>query len=132
MASENDQSEGTGSTVPRSPPPGSIAIGWQARRAKPATTDRIALKTSPPSARRPGAPDYQIGSAPRSELDVRVAQMDTGVKTSTSPPETGPAFWGPLINLAPVANSDQDDRCPAFSPDYSVFYFDSERAGGGP
>ena len=56
--------------------------------------------------------------------------MDTGVKTSTSPPETGPAFWGPLMNLAPVVNSDQDDRCPAFSPDYSVFYFDSEREGG--
>ncbi len=35
-----------------------------------------------------------------------------------------------MINLAPVVNSDQDDRCPAFSPDYSVFYFDSEREGG--
>lgn len=38
--------------------------------------------------------------------------------------------WGPLINLGPAVNSDQDDRCPAFSPDYSVFYFDSEREGG--
>ncbi len=38
--------------------------------------------------------------------------------------------WGPLVNLGAVVNSDRDDRCPAFSPDYSVFYFDSEREGG--
>ena len=38
--------------------------------------------------------------------------------------------WSPLTNLGPLVNSDQDDRCPAFSPDYSIFYFDSERAGG--
>ena len=38
--------------------------------------------------------------------------------------------WGALVNLGPLINSDQDDRCPAFSPDYSVFYFDSEREGG--
>lgn len=38
--------------------------------------------------------------------------------------------WGPLVNLGGVVNSDRDDRCPAFSPDYSVFYFDSEREGG--
>jgi dipeptidyl aminopeptidase/acylaminoacyl peptidase len=38
--------------------------------------------------------------------------------------------WSPLVNLGPVVNSPRDDRCPAFSPDYSVFYFDSERDGG--
>lgn len=38
--------------------------------------------------------------------------------------------WGPLVNLGPAVNSDRDDRCPAFSPDHTVFYFDSERAGG--
>ena len=38
--------------------------------------------------------------------------------------------WGPLVNLGPAVNSPQHDRCPAFSPDYSVFYFDSEREGG--
>jgi hypothetical protein len=38
--------------------------------------------------------------------------------------------WGPLVNLGPDVNSDQADRCPAFSPDHSTFYFDSERAGG--
>ncbi len=38
--------------------------------------------------------------------------------------------WGPLVNLGPVVNSDRHDRCPAFSPDYTVFYFDSERDGG--
>jgi len=38
--------------------------------------------------------------------------------------------WSPLLNLGAAVNSDRDDRCPAFSPDYSVFYFDSERPGG--
>lgn len=38
--------------------------------------------------------------------------------------------WGPLINLGLLVNSPENDRCPAFSPDYSVFYFDSEREGG--
>ena len=38
--------------------------------------------------------------------------------------------WGALVNMGPLVNSDKDDRCPAFSPDFSVFYFDSERDGG--
>ena len=38
--------------------------------------------------------------------------------------------WGELINLGPTVNSDQHDRCPAFTPDFEVFLFDSERAGG--
>lgn len=38
--------------------------------------------------------------------------------------------WGSLVNLGPAVNSPRDDRCPAFSPDHSVFYFDSEREGG--
>jgi Tol biopolymer transport system component len=38
--------------------------------------------------------------------------------------------WGPLVNLGPLVNSERDDRCPAFSPDFAVFYFDSEREGG--
>lgn len=39
-------------------------------------------------------------------------------------------IWGPLVNLGPEVNSDQHDRCPAFSPDLTTFYFDSEREGG--
>ncbi len=38
--------------------------------------------------------------------------------------------WSPLTNLGGLVNSDKDDRCPAFSPDYTTFYFDSNRAGG--
>ncbi len=38
--------------------------------------------------------------------------------------------WGALRNLGLVVNSESDDRCPAFSPDYRRFYFDSEREGG--
>ena len=38
--------------------------------------------------------------------------------------------WSPLRNLGPTVNSEADDRCPAFSPDYATFYFDSEREGG--
>ena len=34
------------------------------------------------------------------------------------------------MNLGPTVNSDRDDRCPAFSPDHTTFYFDSEREGG--
>ncbi len=38
--------------------------------------------------------------------------------------------WTDLVNLGPEVNTDTADRCPAFSPDYSSFYFDSERPGG--
>jgi Tol biopolymer transport system component len=38
--------------------------------------------------------------------------------------------WGPLVNLGSAVNSAAHDRCPAFSPDYRTFYFDSEREGG--
>ena len=38
--------------------------------------------------------------------------------------------WGPLVNLGPRVNSDKDDRCPSFTPDFRVFVFDSERSGG--
>jgi hypothetical protein len=38
--------------------------------------------------------------------------------------------WGAMVNLGPAVNSAANDRCPAFSPDYSVFYFDSNREGG--
>lgn len=38
--------------------------------------------------------------------------------------------WGPLVNLGPEVNSEAHDRCPAFSPDHTLFYFDSERRDG--
>ncbi|HJN95778.1 MAG TPA: hypothetical protein QGF41_08760 [Gammaproteobacteria bacterium] len=38
--------------------------------------------------------------------------------------------WSELLNLGPEINSDQHDRCPAFSADFEYFFFDSERAGG--
>jgi hypothetical protein len=38
--------------------------------------------------------------------------------------------WGPLVNLGPLVNTDTDDRCPAFTPDFRVFIFDSQRPGG--
>ena len=38
--------------------------------------------------------------------------------------------WTDLINLGSEINTVTADRCPAFSPDYSLFYFDSERSGG--
>ena len=39
-------------------------------------------------------------------------------------------IWSDLVNLGPKVNTETADRCPAFSPDYSLFYFDSERSGG--
>ena len=38
--------------------------------------------------------------------------------------------WSDLVNLGPKVNSERHDRCPAFSPDFEYFFFDSERAGG--
>ncbi|MDG0998279.1 MAG: hypothetical protein P8P42_06670, partial [Gammaproteobacteria bacterium] len=38
--------------------------------------------------------------------------------------------WGELVNLGGRVNSDQNDRCPAFSPNFKTFFFDSERSGG--
>ncbi len=38
--------------------------------------------------------------------------------------------WSAIVNLGAAVNSDQNDRCPAFSPDYEYFFFDSERRTG--
>lgn len=38
--------------------------------------------------------------------------------------------WSAIVNLGAAVNSDQNDRCPAFSPDYEYFFFDSERRAG--
>ncbi len=38
--------------------------------------------------------------------------------------------WSTIVNLGAAVNSDQNDRCPAFSPDYKYFFFDSERRTG--
>lgn len=50
--------------------------------------------------------------------DIYVTEMDAG------------GSWGALDNLGLAINSESNDRCPAFSPDHTKFYFDSERAGG--
>ena len=42
----------------------------------------------------------------------------------------GNGNWSELTNLGAQVNSDQHDRCPAFSPDFKTFFFDSERSGG--
>ena len=42
----------------------------------------------------------------------------------------GNGNWSELTNLSAQVNSDQHDRCPAFSPDFKTFFFDSERSGG--
>jgi WD40 repeat protein len=38
--------------------------------------------------------------------------------------------WGPLVNLGPIINGPGKDRCPAWTPDFKIFLFDSTRAGG--
>ncbi len=38
--------------------------------------------------------------------------------------------WGPLVNLGPLVNTEENGLCPAFSPDFRIFRFDSERHGG--
>lgn len=38
--------------------------------------------------------------------------------------------WGPLVNLGPIINGPGDDRCPAWTPDFKIFLFDSTRGDG--
>lgn len=38
--------------------------------------------------------------------------------------------WGPLVNLGPIMNGPGDDRCPAWTPDFKIFLFDSTRRDG--
>ena len=38
--------------------------------------------------------------------------------------------WGPLVNLGPLINGPGDDRCPAWTPDFKIFLFDSTRGAG--
>lgn len=38
--------------------------------------------------------------------------------------------WGPLVNLGPLINGPGDDRCPAWTPDFRIFLFDSTRGAG--
>lgn len=39
-----------------------------------------------------------------------------------------PNILGPVSGL--TVAPDGNDRCPAFPPDFQIFYFDSERNGG--
>jgi hypothetical protein len=38
--------------------------------------------------------------------------------------------WGSLVNLGPIINGPGDDRCPAWTPDFKIFLFDSTRGDG--
>jgi WD40-like Beta Propeller Repeat len=38
--------------------------------------------------------------------------------------------WGPLVNIGDRINGPANDRCAAWTPDGSVFLFDSDRTGG--
>jgi hypothetical protein len=38
--------------------------------------------------------------------------------------------WGPLVNLGSLINGPGDDRCPAWTPDFKIFLFDSTRGSG--
>ena len=38
--------------------------------------------------------------------------------------------WEPLVNLGPLINGLGDDRCPAWTPDFKIFLFDSTRGDG--
>jgi hypothetical protein len=38
--------------------------------------------------------------------------------------------WEPLVNLGPIINGPGDDRCPAWTPDFKIFLFDSTRGDG--
>jgi hypothetical protein len=38
--------------------------------------------------------------------------------------------WGPLVNLGEPINGPGDDRCPAWTPDLTIFLFDSIRPNG--
>lgn len=42
----------------------------------------------------------------------------------------GDGKWGPLVNLGPIMNGPGDDRCPAWTPDFKIFVFDSTRRDG--
>jgi hypothetical protein len=35
-----------------------------------------------------------------------------------------------LVNLGPPVNGPGNDRCPAWTPDGTIFLFDSDRPGG--
>jgi hypothetical protein len=38
--------------------------------------------------------------------------------------------WGSLVNLGFLINGPGDDRCPAWTPDFEIFFFDSTRGRG--
>lgn len=38
--------------------------------------------------------------------------------------------WGPLVNLGALINGPGDDRCPAWTPDGTIFLFDSTEGAG--
>jgi hypothetical protein len=41
----------------------------------------------------------------------------------------GEGKWGELVNLGPLINGPGDDRCPAWTPDFNIFLFDSTQEG---
>ena len=102
---------------------------WMSRRVNGVWQDAVNLGSNVNTA---GSEHHSLPSPDGTKLYVSADHREGGHGMEdiwvTSVGADG--VWGPLVNLGPEVNSEAHDRCPAFSPDHSTFYFDSERRGG--
>jgi hypothetical protein len=84
-----------------------------------------------PNVNGPGDEHHSIPTADNRSLYV-TSMRDGGYGGDDSYITTRDADgkWGPLVNLGPLVNGPGDDRCPAWTPDFEIFLFDSTRGDG--
>jgi len=84
-----------------------------------------------PNVNGPGDEHHSIPTADNRSLYV-TSMRDGGYGGDDSYSTTRDADgkWGPLVNLGPIMNGPGDDRCPAWTPDFKIFLFDSTREDG--
>jgi hypothetical protein len=100
------------------------------------TSRRVDGKWSPPenlgpNVNGPGDEHHSIPTPDNRSLYV-TSMRDGGYGGDDSYITTRDAEgkWGPLVNLGPIMNGPGDDRCPAWTPDFKIFLFDSTRGDG--
>ena len=101
---------------------------WTSRRVDGKWTEPENLG---PNINGPGDEHHSIPTPDNKSLYVTATREDGygGEDTYiTSRDEYG--RWGSLVNLGSLINGPGDDRCPVWTPDSTIFLFDSTRATG--
>jgi hypothetical protein len=101
---------------------------WTARRVSGKWT---APENLGPNVNGPGDEHHSIPTPDGISLYVTAMRDDGyGDEDNYITTRNAEGKWGALVNLGSLLNGPGDDRCPAWTPDRKVFFFDSTRGDG--